>query len=90
MYSTVSSSFGSVEVHRMQFISAIKENIIPAIKYYPEKIKELKNSLEGLEDCASENKKKQNAISTAKQNNDSNKVNTMVVIIYILMSERLN
>ena len=79
MYSTVSSSFENVEKHRMQYISAIKENIIPSIKYYPEKIKELKNGLEELEEMSSENKKKQNAISTAKQNNDTNKVNTMVV-----------
>ena len=83
MYSTVSFSIENIEKHREQYLAEVKGNIIPAIKYYPEKIKELKKDLNELEEFSSEIMKKTNALTTAKQVNDINKVNQITVYYFL-------
>ena len=79
MYSTVSFSIENIEKHRNQFLTEVTGNIIPAIKYYPEKIKELKIDLNQLDEFASEVVKKSNKLTIAKQANDMAKVNQITV-----------
>ena len=79
MYSTVAFSFENLEKHRNQLISEIKGNIIPAIKYYPEKIKEIKKDLSQLEEFSADISKKNNALTNAKHVGEMTKVNQITV-----------
>ena len=79
MYSTVAYSLENIEKHRNQLISEIKGNIIPALKYYPEKIKEVKKDLNELENFSGNIVKKSTALTNAKQIGDMSKVNQITV-----------
>lgn len=80
MFSTVAFSLENIEKYRNQFSSDIEANILPAIKYYPTKIEELKENLEELNKFATDINKKTNTLTAAKQTGEMNKINQITVL----------
>lgn len=61
---------GDVEISRDNKISKLEKTILPAVKYYPQKIKELKKPLNQVKDICKSINKHSEKITDAKKTND--------------------
>jgi hypothetical protein len=81
MYNTFQNSSEKMEVYRKDNIKKLNEQIIPAVMYYPEKIREFKRKLNDLENTKKAISKMGEELTRAKTKMEQDKIRDINVFI---------
>lgn len=87
MYNTFQNSSEKMETFRKENIKKLNEQIIPAVLFYPEKIREFKRKLNDLENTKKTISKMGEELTKAKNKMEQDKIRDINVIILFIQTK---